>query len=430
MGSTPSSWDLLRSSQAWRSSIAVGSCVLLVAWQLRKFSYLPDPSFYAQLQLTSGILAFTFAAIALVRFRGTRDRLPLIFACGFVIVGFSLASSSLVFSHPSPAGYGVSLRDPMAWVISRTLLAVLLVAGLVVERRFPTARNPSREIAWSLVVVVLLTSLLSATHWLLPADFVVQPGGTFPRPGNLFPAGLFLLAAIGYHFRLRKNRTPFDRSLYISAVLNLASCLAASQSDRTFDAPFAFAEILQFGSYAVLLGGALFDNAQLFENIRELAVSDSLTGLANYRRLVEVLGNEIERAKRAGSQFALLLFDLDGLKKINDHYGHLVGTRAICRVAGALRFHTRTIDTAARHGGDEFALVLPETGLKGAEEVALRACERVAKDAEAPHLSISAGIAVYPEDGQTIEALLSAADQALYKMKGHDGVALHLTKAM
>jgi diguanylate cyclase (GGDEF)-like protein len=423
MGSTPSRLDLFRRSQALRSSIAVGSCVLLLAWRLRKFAYLPDPSLYAQLQLTSGIFAFTFAAVALVRFRGTRDRLPLIFACGFVIVGFALVSSSLVFSHPSPEGSDGSLRDPMAWVISRTLLAVLLVAGLVVERRFPTARNSSREITWALVVVVLLTSLLSATHWQLPADIVVHPGGAFPRPGNLFPAGLFLLAAIGYHLRLRESRTPFDRSLYISAVLNIASCLAASQSDRTFDAPFALAEILQSGSYAVLLGGALFDNAQLFENIRELAVSDSLTGLANYRRLVEVLGNEIERAKRGGSEFALLLFDLDGLKKINDLYGHLVGTRAICRVAGALRIHSRAIDTAARQGGDEFALVLPETGGKGAQEVAFRVCDRVAKDVEAPHISISAGIAVYPQDGQTIEALLSAADQALYKMKGRNAAA-------
>ena len=429
MDSTRPKWYLLWRSPALRSSSAVGSCVLLVAWQLRKFAYHPDPSLCAQLQLTSGILAFTFAAIALVRFRGTRDRLPLIFACGFVIVGFSLASSSLVFIHPLLAGYDANLRDPMAWVISRTLLAVLLVAGLVVERRFPTARKPSREITWALVVIVLLTSLMSATHWQLPAVFVVQPGGAIPRPGNLFPAGLFLLAAIGYHLRQSKSRTPFDCSLYISAVLNIACCLAASQSDHAFDAPFAFAEILQFGSYAVLLGGALFDNAQLFDTIRELAVSDSLTGLANHRRLVEVLGNEIERAKRTGNQFALLLFDLDGLKKINDQYGHLVGTRAICRVAGALRVHSRSIDTAARQGGDEFALVLPETGVKGAQEAAFRVCDRVSKDAETPHVSISAGTAVYPQDGQTIEALLSAADRALYEMKGRAAATLPLAQA-
>ena len=116
---------------------------------------------------------------------------------------------------------------------------------------------------------------------------------------------------------------------------------------------------------------------------------------------------------------------MDGLKKINDQYGHLVGTRAIARVAVALRLHSRTIDTAARQGGDEFALVLPETGIKGAQEAALRVCDRVSKDAEAPHISISAGIAVYPQDGKTIEALLSAADQSLYKMKSREAVALH-----
>lgn len=429
MGSTPSIPDFFRKSQALWSSIAVGTCVLVLAWWLRKFAYHPDPSLYAELQLTSGILAFTFAAIALVRFRGTRDRLPLIFACGFVIVGFSLVSSSLVFIHPSPAAYDVGHRDPVVWVISRTLLAILLVTGLVVEQRFPAARNPRREIAWALVVVVLLTLLLSATHWRLPGVFVVRPGGAIPRPGDLFPAVLFLLAAIGYHSRQIKSRTPFDRSLYISAVLNIACCLAASQSDHTFDIPFALAEILQFGSYAVLLGGALFDNAKLFENIRELAISDSLTGLANHRRLLEGLGNEMERAKRTGSHFALLLFDLDGLKKINDHYGHLVGTRAICRVAGALRVHSRAIDTAARQGGDEFALVLPETGLKGAQEVAFRVCDRVSKEAETPHISISAGIAVYPQDGQTSDALLSAADRALYEMKSRAAASQHLNHA-
>src|SRR5271169_1537542 len=167
-----SKWDLLWRSLGLRSSIAVGSFTFLVAWWLRRFSYHPDPSLYAQLQLTSGILAITFAAIALVRFRGTRERLPLVFACGFAIVGFVLASSSLVFIHPSPGGYDVNLRDPMAWVISRTLLAVLLVAGLFVERSFPTARNPSREITWALAVVVFFASLLSATHWQLPAVFV------------------------------------------------------------------------------------------------------------------------------------------------------------------------------------------------------------------------------------------------------------------
>jgi diguanylate cyclase (GGDEF)-like protein len=429
MGITPSKRALLWESLALRLSIAAGSCALLVAWRLRRVAYFPDPSLLAQLQLTSGILAFAFAGIALVRFRGTNDRLPLIFACGFLILGFALASSSLVFIHPATARYDASLRDPMAWVISRTLLAVLLLAGLVVAQRFPTSRNPSVEITWAMLVVVVLTSALSATHWQLPAIFVVHPGGAIPRPGNLFPAGLFLLAAIGYHSRFQQNRAPFERSLFISSVLHISSCLAASQSDHVFDAPFAFAELLQSCGYAVLLGGAIFDNAKLFDNIRELAVSDSLTGLVNHRRLVDVLGIEIERSKRTGKPFALILFDMDGLKTINDHHGHLVGTRAICRVAEALRFCSRAIDTAARQGGDEFALVLPETGAKGAQEVSSRVSHQVSEDQETPPISISPGVAVYPQDGQTIEALLGAADRDLYIAKAHNREATQLTKA-
>lgn len=429
MEGTRSKWELLGSFCAWQVSLAAGGGALLLAWWFRKIPYHPDSSLYAELQLTSGVFAFTYAAIAFVRFRGTGDRLPLIFACGFAIVGFSLASSSLVFIHPSQAVYDTSLRDPLAWVVSRTFLAVLLLAGLVVERRFPKARSPGLETAAALGVVVFLTSLLSATHWQLPAVLVVQPGGVIPRPGNLFPAALFLLAAIGYHQRQVKNRTPFDRSLYISAVINIACCIAASQSDHAFDVNFAFAEILQFAGCAVLLGGALFDNAQLFENIREMAVSDSLTGLANHRRLVEAIGNEMERAKRISSNFALLLFDLDGLKKTNDQYGHLVGTRAIIRVANALRLHSRAIDMAARQGGDEFALVLPETGEKGAREAAIRVCDRVSNDEELPRISISAGFAVCPQNGQTIEALFDAADQMLYGMKARTSAAPAVTRA-
>ena len=157
------------------------------------------------------------------------------------------------------------------------------------------------------------------------------------------------------------------------------------------------------------------------EEVRHLVATDPLTGLANYRRLLDVFDAEAKRSKRTGRPFALLLLDLDGLKKINDAHGHLVGSRALCRLANVLRLHCRAIDIAARHGGDEFALILPETAMEGAQQVARRICERLANDGEQPPLSVSIGAAGYPQDGETIDQLLGAADRALYKVKGRIG---------
>jgi len=155
----------------------------------------------------------------------------------------------------------------------------------------------------------------------------------------------------------------------------------------------------------------------LEDHLRHLAATDPLTGLANYRKLTDALGSELRRSNRSGRSFAVLLFDLDGLKQINDRHGHLAGSRALCRLAEILRFCCRSIDTAARYGGDEFAIVLPETTAKDADLVARRICECLINDLEEPRLSVSVGMAVYPADGKTTEALLHNADMQLYKMK-------------
>jgi diguanylate cyclase (GGDEF)-like protein len=176
----------------------------------------------------------------------------------------------------------------------------------------------------------------------------------------------------------------------------------------------------------LIFSAEVSERRQQEEHTRRLAVSDPLTGLANHRLLMERIDSEIKRYGRHGQPFALLLLDLDGLKKINDSYGHVVGSLAIMRVAEVLLVSSREVDTPARFGGDEFALVLPESSFESATRVAQRISQRLAEDVEVPTLSISVGVAEYPRDGSTIESLLSVADRALYKAKKQSASAATL----
>jgi len=199
--------------------------------------------------------------------------------------------------------------------------------------------------------------------------------------------------------------------------MNVVAHIVLMLSLQALDAPFTLAQILRVSSYAVVLGGTLLDNSRLFVQVQQLAISDPLTGLANYRHLIDVLEAEIERSGRTGREFSVLLLDLDGLKSVNDRFGHLIGSQALRRLAEVLRVHSRAVDTPARYGGDEFALVMPETGANAARFVASRIRERLATQSEQPNITVSVGVAIYPSSGMTAERLLMAADEALYAMK-------------
>lgn len=411
--------QLLLNRFRWAFAAAVGVLAFVLLSWLRSAHFSFEPLHSFSISLFGSLLILTFAANALVRFRGTRDRISLILAFGFALAALIEAGGNLNLYSLVAGGAEPSLRVPLPWMVSRTVLALLLLLALFVERHLPRARETGREIAGACFFVGAVAYLTSAAFMGLPWQISIHPDWFLSRPWELLPAGLFLAAGFGFRHRLRRAGSAFDRSLCWTAWLNVACHLAATQSEHVFDGPGMLAQILKVSSYGVLLGGALVDNARLFDQVRRMAVTDGLTGLANYRTLVNALQTEMDRSRRTNRPFAVVLFDLDGLKVVNDTYGHLVGTRAICRFANVLRMHCRSTDTGARYGGDEFALVLPEAGAEAAETVAGRVREKLAGDLEMPRLTVSSGVAVYPRDGETLEKLLGAADMDLYRMKGH-----------
>lgn len=388
----------------------------LLPW-LRGATFTPDPLLYGLLHIVSGVAAFTFVASALVRFRGTRNRSALVLAFGFALAGAFTISASFGFFRQTALGASDLPVAPLPWWISRTLLAALMLLALPAGRNHPEVRHPGREIGIALVLVALSTYLTTALYPRLPAWQVIYPEALVPRPLHLLAAAIFFLAAIGFGRRPKSADTAFDRGLRISAWLNVACDLAAAETVRLHDVAFGVSQLLMVAGYAVALGGALVENARVFDRVHQLASSDPLTGLGNYRCLLDVLETEVQRSGRTGRPFAVVLLDLDGLKRLNDHHGHLVGSQALCRLANILRVNCRSIDTATRYGGDEFALILPETDERAAQEVAARICDRLAADLDGPRLSVSVGVAIYPHSGLKIEQLLAGADEALYAMK-------------
>ncbi len=158
------------------------------------------------------------------------------------------------------------------------------------------------------------------------------------------------------------------------------------------------------------------------EELERLSRTDGLTGLPNRRHLMETLEKEVRRAKRNDRPFSLLMIDVDNFKQYNDTFGHLAGDEVLKGLADVLSAAIRTADYAARYGGEEFTVVLPETPLEGATEVAERIRERVEQHpfgASGSRVTLSIGIGEFPSDGDTLEAVIKGADGALYAAKGY-----------
>ena len=153
-----------------------------------------------------------------------------------------------------------------------------------------------------------------------------------------------------------------------------------------------------------------------------LSTVDSLTDLYNRSFFFAALDREIQRCARTGRGFCLLMMDMDGLKALNDRFGHFHGDRALRIVGDTIRAGVRRIDTAARYGGDEFVALLPETDPSGAYVLAEKIRQGVAEKVISGtsfdfRTSLSIGVVVYPDNGQTADELMIAADRAMYLSK-------------
>jgi len=174
------------------------------------------------------------------------------------------------------------------------------------------------------------------------------------------------------------------------------------------------------------------ENARAVGRIQELSITDDCTGLYNARHLFTVLADEIHRSVRFGYEFSLLFLDLDYFKRVNDEHGHLVGSRLLGQVGQSLRENLRLMDAAFRYGGDEFAVLLPQTSKERAILVARRlmavfhGSDWLGNERPGISLRASVGVATYPADADTAQAIVQRADELMYQVKqaGRDNIAV------
>ncbi len=259
------------------------------------------------------------------------------------------------------------------------------------------------------------------------------------RPGGLadetFTAGTYVLSNDWPETRHKLSKLAYEESLKCFICLPLTSHdrrLGVVYFYRTDRDTFTPGEIELLATFAALAAGAI-ENARLYARTQEQARTDALTGLDNRHEFRRRLDEEIERARRHDHSVSLLMLDLDRFKQINDTYGHLAGDEALCAVAARIRIEIRPTDRAARYGGEEFVVILPETPAEGAR-VAAERVRRALNDApirladgRAIGLTVSIGVACYPDDAGDPQEIVERADQALYVAKeaGRNSVVLY-----
>jgi diguanylate cyclase (GGDEF)-like protein len=238
------------------------------------------------------------------------------------------------------------------------------------------------------------------------------------------------------YYKWSLRQTLYDEhALYAVAVypiLNGDQCLGVLGVGRDQPGHEFTNDQVQFGRLFANLTALVLNNAQLREALREQSIHDPLTGLFNRRYMEESLKQQLSRVKRESHPLGVIMLDIDHFKRFNDTYGHATGDVLLREVGKFLKNHVRAEDIACRYGGEEFLLIMPGASLTETHERAEH-LRQEAKSLQAEHagllvgeITLSMGIAVYPEHGNTQDAILYAADGALYRAKqeGRDRVVV------
>lgn len=246
------------------------------------------------------------------------------------------------------------------------------------------------------------------------------------EPFDVLVLDLAMPGATGIEvLRAGRQRDPDLQAIVITAYATVRSAVDALRAGA-FD--YLVKPLESLDAYELSLQRALDfhallkENRRLYARVQELAITDSLTGLYNRRKLDSALVEELERVQRYGRRLSTIMIDLDSLKHINDIHGHPAGDEVLQRVARVIQQQVRKIDVPVRYGGDEFIILLPEAGLKEATVLA----ERIAADCQnlrygEDQVSFSLGVVEWGPGIASPEAFLVEADQALYEAKQAGG---------
>lgn len=336
---------------------------------------------------------------------------------GWWAMGLFLHSVGLVL-----LGLRGRIPDGISMLVANALFCATLAAWLAAVHQFQGRPSPRWQMALPIAFVVLAFPFLfdwyAARVVLAGSVFVVQIGlllwalrsPEHPTPGR---GAVLLMAGLGLEALALTVRVL--AALWGGA---LPTEMRSGSLVQSLTFLSAFVTVL-----TASLGFVFMSKDRLDDGNRRMAAMDPLTGVANRRSIILALDRDVARATRMRETIALMMVDIDHFKQVNDEHGHLAGDQVLCHVVDVLRERVRTQDMVGRYGGEEFLVLLPDTGLKGAMELARQLCRSVEQSPchwDGKVLSVTVSIGVFGgrlESGDSWDMLIDAADRAMYRAK-------------